>query len=177
MPLVECQSPTVEPRSEDLVPFFAISGVDHVINTRDKNFPIRSNQLPQEGDEVSHGFMHGSAKDTRVQITSWTADFDEHVYQTAETISDARGASVEPVVIRLKDCIVKAVGPLRCPETYDADSVYAMEPAALSPGVLYSDELVEAEASALLHPFEDEAEVHGKFNTQILVSLKDVEPS
>ena len=64
------------------------------------------------------------------------------------------------------------------PETYDADGVDAMEPAVrLWLGVLVSDEFIETEASTLLHPFKDEAEVHRELDTQIFVGLEDVEPS
>ena len=51
-----------------------------------------------------------------------------------------------------------------------------MEPTILSLCVLGGDEFIEAEAPALLHSFKDEAEIHREFNTQIFVSLKDVEP-
>lgn len=61
--------------------------------------------------------------------------------------------------------------------TYDTDSVDAMEPTVLPPGVFDSDEFIEAETSTLLHPFEDEAEIHREFNTQFFVSFQNVEPS
>ena len=54
--------------------------------------------------------MHGTPKDARVEVTSWTADFYEHVCQTTETVSDTRGTGVEPVVIRLERGIVKSSG-------------------------------------------------------------------
>ena len=98
--------------------FLAIRRINHFINTGDKDSSIWCNQLLQEGDEVSHRFMHGPTKDARVEVTSWTADFDKHVYQTTEAVGDAWSASVEPVVIGLKDCIVKIMGllGLGCPE-------------------------------------------------------------
>ena len=43
--------------------------------------------------------------------------------------------------------------------------------------MLGSDKFIEADASTLLHSFEDETEVHGKFNPQVLMGLEDVEPS
>jgi len=86
--------------------------MDHVINTGDENGPILRDQFPQEGDEGSHGFVHGSAKDTRVEVTSWTGDFNEHIRQTAEAIGDARGTGVEPVVVRLKVGFVNGSGTL-----------------------------------------------------------------
>jgi len=62
-------------------------------------------------------------------------------------------------------------------QTYDADGVDAVEPAFLPPGMFSSDEFIKADASTLLHAFEDETEIHREFNPQIFVSLKDVEPS
>ena len=41
------------------------------------------------------------------------------------------------------------------PETYDADSVDTMEPAARWLGMLVRVEFIEAKASALLNPFKD----------------------
>ena len=52
-----------------------------------------------------------------------------------------------------------------------------MEPAVLPPGMLSSDEFVKADASTLLHAFEDETEIHREFNPQFFVGFKDVEPS
>lgn len=52
-----------------------------------------------------------------------------------------------------------------------------MEPAAPPPSMLGSDKFIETDASALLHSLEDETEVHRKFNPQVFVGLKDVEPS
>lgn len=63
------------------------------------------------------------------------------------------------------------------PGTYDADSVDTMEPAVLSLCMLGRDEFIETKAPALLHSFENEAEIHREFNTQLFVSLKDVDPS
>ena len=99
-----------------MTPFFIIGGADHVVNPGDKNFPIWSNELPQEGDEVGHWFMHGAPKDARVEVTSWTADFDEDVCHTTEAISDARSTGVEPVVIRLKGGIIKDSGASEQPK-------------------------------------------------------------
>jgi hypothetical protein len=99
--------------------------------------------------------VHGSAKDTRVEVASRTADLDEYVHKTAKTVGDTRSASVEPVVIRLSDRQVSET--VSVTETYNADGVDAMEPAVLSPGMLCSDEFVEADASTFLHSFEDEA--------------------
>jgi hypothetical protein len=61
--------------------------------------------------------------------------------------------------------------------TYDADSVNTMEPAVACFGVFGSDKSIEAEAPTLLHSLEDETEIHREFNTQLFVSLKDIEPS
>lgn len=121
--------------------------------------------------------MHGSAKDTRVKIASWTGDFNEHICQTTEAIGDTRSASVEPVVIGLKVDFVKGSGPPEITKTYNADGVDVMEPAALSLGMLISDEFIKADTSTLFHAFEDETEIHREFNPQSFVSLKDVEPS
>jgi len=43
--------------------------------------------------------------------------------------------------------------------------------------MLFSDKSVEADASTLLHPFEDKTEIHRELNSQIFVGLKNVEPS
>jgi len=52
-----------------------------------------------------------------------------------------------------------------------------MEPTILPPSMLGSYKFIEADASALLHSFEDETEVYREFNPQVLVGLKDVDPS
>ena len=52
-----------------------------------------------------------------------------------------------------------------------------MEPAIFSLGIFGSDKFIKTDTSTLLHPFEDEAEVHRKLNSQVFVGLKDVEPS
>jgi hypothetical protein len=52
-----------------------------------------------------------------------------------------------------------------------------MEPSILSTFVLRSDKFIETETPALLHPFENEAEIDREFNTQIFVGLEDVKPS
>ena len=62
-------------------------------------------------------------------------------------------------------------------QTYDTDGVDAVEPALPPLGMLSSDEFIKADASTLLHAFEDETEIHREFNPQIFVGLKDVEPS
>jgi hypothetical protein len=104
------QPRTVERWFNDLIPLLVISNTDHVINTRDENVPIWCDQLPQEGDKVSHGFVHGSAKDTGVEVASRTGDFNEHVCQATEAVGDARSTGVEPVVIGLKVDSVKGLG-------------------------------------------------------------------
>jgi len=159
-----------------LLPFFAISGTDHIVNTGDKNSSVRCDELPQEGDEVSHRFMHGSSKDTRVQVTRWTADFNEHVDQATETVGDTWSASVEPIVIRLEIVLSRTWGDLMI-KAYNADSVDAVEPAIPSPGMLGGDEFIETKASAFFHSFEDEAEIHGKLKLQVPVRLENIEPS
>ena len=52
-----------------------------------------------------------------------------------------------------------------------------MEPAPLPSGMLCSDKFIEADASTLFHPFEDKTEIHRELNSQVLVGLKNVEPS
>jgi len=97
--------------SVDLIPLLVISNTDHVINTGDKNAPVRRDEFSQEGDKISHGFVHGSTKDARVEVASWTADFGEHVRQTTEAVSDTRSTGVEPIVIRLEVDSVKDAQP------------------------------------------------------------------
>ena len=52
-----------------------------------------------------------------------------------------------------------------------------MEPAPLLSSMFCSDKSIEADASTLLHPFEDKTEIHGELNSQVFVGLKNVEPS
>jgi len=153
-----------------------ISSMDHVVNTRDENGSILCDQFPQEGDEGSHGFVHGSAKNTRVEVAGWAGDFNEHIRQTAEPIGDTRSTGVEPVVVGLKADSVNGSVPLR-KSTYNTDGVDAVEPAILPFGMLDSDEFIKADTSTLLHAFEDETEIHREFNPQIFMGLKDVEPT
>lgn len=159
-----------------MVPFFVISSIDHIVNTGDKNSSVRCDKLPQEGDKVSHRFVHGSTKDTRVQVTRRTADFDEHIDQTTKTVGDTRSASVEPIVIRL-EIVLSRTWRDSATKAYNADSVDAVEPAISSPGMLGSDEFMETKTSAFFHSFEDEAEIHGKLKLQVPVRLEDIEPS
>ena len=89
--------------------------MDHVIDTRDENCPILCYQFPQEGDEGGHGFVYGSAEDTRVEVASWAGDFNEHIRQAAEAIGDTRSTGVEPVVVGLMADSVRGSRPLRKP--------------------------------------------------------------
>ena len=107
----ERQPRTVRRGSNNLIPLLIISSTDHVINAGDENSPVWCNKLPQEGDEVGHRFVHGSAKDTRMKVASWASDFNKHVRQTTEAVGDARSTGVEPVVIRLKAGSVKSMAP------------------------------------------------------------------
>jgi hypothetical protein len=41
-----------------------------IIDTRNKDLTIRVNKLAHHGDQVSHWFVNGTTKDTRVKISS-----------------------------------------------------------------------------------------------------------
>jgi len=89
----------------------SIGRTDHIFNPRDENCSVRCDQLPQDADEVCHGFVYGPAKVTRVKVAGWAGDFNKHVCETTEAVGDTWSTGVEPVVIRLKVEFVIASGP------------------------------------------------------------------
>lgn len=108
-----------------------------------------------EQDKVSHWLVDGTAKDTRVEVTSRSADADLVVVDTAETVGETRGLGVEPVVVR------------------DTHAVLSGKEAVL----LRLYKLVKVDGTSLLHTLEDHLEVDGKLDTELLVRLKHVEPA
>lgn len=52
-----------------------------------------------ESDKVSHGFVDGTAKDTRVEIPVRTRNLDLVIVDTSETIRETRGLGVKPIVV------------------------------------------------------------------------------
>ena len=62
-------------------------------------------------------------------------------------------------------------------DAHNADRVHAPEPTRLALRRLRGNELIQPLASALLHSFKAEAQVDGKFESERLVGLEDIQPA
>jgi hypothetical protein len=126
-----------------------------VIDTRNENLTVRSDQSAHNSEKISHGFVDSASKDTRVQISARSLDAKVEVRYSAKTISQAGLGGTEPVVIRNADSI--NIGKVLLG--------------------LKQDKVIKTLRARLLHTFKAHLQVDGKFETQVLMGLDNIEPS
>jgi hypothetical protein len=61
--------------------------------------PLNKRGILTDGEEIGHGLVNCSTEDTRVKVSSWTGDLDLVVVDASETVCQARGLGVKPVVV------------------------------------------------------------------------------
>ena len=71
----------------------------------------------------------------------------------------------------------QATGYTGARNAHNANRIHTTEPTSLALRCLGGNQLVQALAAALFHPFEAEAQVDGKLETECLVGLEDIQPS
>lgn len=74
---------------------------DHFVDAGNKDTAVGSDEFAHENNEVGHGLMHRASKRTRVEVARRTRDGELEVGEPAETVSQAWGTGVQPVVVRL----------------------------------------------------------------------------
>lgn len=56
------------------LPFLLVRGRHHLVDAGDEDVTLRIDELAHESDEIGHGLMNHTAKDTRMEIPSRTRD-------------------------------------------------------------------------------------------------------
>lgn len=130
-------------------------GSNLVVDTRDENFTVRSDQSAHDLEKISHRLVNGATEHTRMQISARTLNGKMEVRHSTETICQTRLGSSEPVVVR------------------DTDSIDISK-------VLLSFEqnkIIKTLRARLLHTLKAHLQVNREVQAQVLVSLNDIEPS
>jgi hypothetical protein len=122
--------------------------------------------------------MDGSAKDTGVQVTTWTRNADLEVGESTKTVGYGWCTGVEPVVIRLYIlCQFLTINRGNQKFTYDANAINAIKPPILAFLHFTLDKFIKALTPALLHSFEAELQIDRQFKSEFLVRFQNVNPS
>ncbi len=130
-------------------------GGDHFVDAGDKDLAGWGDKPGHDGHEVSHRFVSSAAEDTRVQILTWSGDFDRVIVAAAEAVSEARLLGAEPVIVG------------------NADGIGVFEE-------LFGfgfDEVVKAFGAIFLHALEAAEEVHREVDVGFLMGFDGVEPA
>lgn len=76
-----------------------VTSFDTRIRSARHLIPLEKRGILTDGEQIGHGLVDCSTEDTRVKVSSWTGDLDLVVVDASETVCQARGLGVKPVVV------------------------------------------------------------------------------